>query len=261
MPCKTAESMPEMTARVELHFHLLPGVDDGPADLADSLELARAAVADGTDTVIVTPHVRSDFVTDVLSLRARVCELSGSLAAAGVPLAIACGGELGHELVPVLRQEELEAIAQGPPGARWLLLEAPWGPFGEDFHAAADELRERGFGVLLAHPERSADAELAGSAGLERELRAGSLAQINALSLTGRHGPGAEAAAFSLLDQGLVALVASDAHGPTRPPALGAARRRLLEHGLDPGAADVLTLTAPRTLLARGLAPRPALAA
>jgi len=52
----------------------------------------------------------------------------------------------------------LEAVAQGPRGARWLLLEAPWEPFGEELHAAAAELCERDFGVLIAHPERSADA-------------------------------------------------------------------------------------------------------
>src|SRR5215211_7536331 len=177
-----------MEPRAEVHFHLLPGIDDGPAELADSVELARAAVADGTDMVVATPHVRSDFVTDVLGLRERVAEVRRALAAAGVPLAVACGGELGHDMVPRLFQDELEAIAQGPRDARWLLLEAPWEPFGEDFHAAAAELRERGFGVLIAHPERSADAELDDCSGLRRELAAGSLAQVNALSLTGGHG-------------------------------------------------------------------------
>src|SRR5215210_3140463 len=83
-----------MESTAEVHFHLLPGVDDGPAELADSVELARAAVADGTDTVVATPHVRSDFVTDVLQLRERVAEVRRALAAAGVSLAVACGGEL-----------------------------------------------------------------------------------------------------------------------------------------------------------------------
>jgi protein-tyrosine phosphatase len=249
------------SARTELHFHLLAGVDDGPADPGDSIELARAAVADGTDRVIATPHVRSDFVTEVLSLRERVRELRRHLAEARVPLAVGCGAELGHDMVPRLCDDELETIAQGPSGSRWLLLEAPWEPFGGDFHAAAAELRERGFGVLIAHPERSADADLDGSAGLKRELRAGSLAQVNAMSLTGGHGAAAEAAAFSLLDEGLVALVSSDAHGPSRPPALSAARRRLLGHGLDARSAEVLTRSAPRALLARGIAPARVLAA
>jgi len=250
-----------MEPRAEVHFHLLPGIDDGPAELADSVELARAAVADGTDMVVATPHVRSDFVTDVLGLRERVAEVRRALAAAGVPLAVACGGELGHDMVPRLFQDELEAIAQGPRDARWLLLEAPWEPFGEDFHAAAAELRERGFGVLIAHPERSADAELDDCSGLRRELAAGSLAQVNALSLTGGHGQTAKAAALRLLEAGYVGLVASDAHGPSRPPALAAAERMLLERGMDRHAAERLTRTAGRALLSDGLASRQAIAA
>lgn len=241
------------SARLELHFHLLPGVDDGPADLSDSLELARAALADGTDMVVATPHVRGDIFTDVPALGALVAEVRVALAGAGVPLAVGTGGELGADMVGRLGQGELETIAQGPPGARWLLLEAPWGPYCEDFHAAAAELRARGFGVVIAHPERSADAELDGFSGLRRELAAGSLAQLNAQSLTGGHGPAAEVAALELVDAGLAALVASDAHGPTRPPSLGAAERRLLEHGTDAGAADRLTRTAAHELAAHGL--------
>ena len=105
-------------------------------------------------------------------------------------------------------------------------MEAPFHSIGEDFHAATDELRDRGFGVLIAHPERSADATLDGATGLRRELAAGSLAQVNAQSITGAHGPDARAAAFELITEGLVNVVASDAHGPTRPPLLGEAAPR-----------------------------------
>jgi protein-tyrosine phosphatase len=238
----------------DLHFHLLPGVDDGPATLADSLELAAAARAAGTATVVVTPHVRSDFVTEVGDLPDRVRALSEALAAEGIPLALRCGAELGHDVVPRLRQDELELVAQGPPGARWLLLEAPFEHLGADFHAAADELRDRGFGVVIDHPERSADASLDGAAGLRRELALGARAQLNALSLDGRHGPEAEEAAYRLIGEGLAAIVASDAHGPTRPPALGIARRALEERRADPTTVMRLTRTGPRHLLARGLA-------
>ena len=95
---------------------------------------------------------------------------------------------------------------------------------GEDFHAATGELRDRGFGVVIAHPERSADAALDGSAGLRRELAAGSLAQVNAQSITGAHGADARRAALELIAEGLVSVVASDAHGPTRPPLLSEVR-------------------------------------
>jgi protein-tyrosine phosphatase len=246
----------------DLHFHLLPGVDDGPADLLESLELARGAVAEGTDAVVATPHFRFDLGTvDAGEVVHRVCELRAHLAAFGVPLEIRCGAELGHDVVGSLSQYELQLLAQGPPDARWLLVEAPFEGFGADFRAAAAELRERGFGVLVAHPERSADATLDGCKGLRRELDAGSLAQVNAQSLTGERGEAARAAAWRLIDQGVVAAIASDAHGPTRPPALRAARRALLEAGVPHATAELLVRAGPCELLQRGIQPRAAVAA
>lgn len=238
---------------MDIHFHLLPGVDDGPETVADSIALALAALDDGTRTVVATPHVRHDFVTDALGLPDRVRDLHAALAAEGIPLAVRCGGELGHEMVERLRQEELEAIAQGPPGARWLLVETPFEGLDQEFHAATDELRERGFGVVLAHPERSADVALDGAAGLRRELAAGALAQVNALSVLGLHGPEAEIAAFDLIDEGLVAAVGSDAHGSTRPPTLSLARARLREAGVPEALARELTASGPRRLVLRGV--------
>ena len=247
---------------VDLHFHLLPGVDDGPADLPASLDLARAALAAGTGTVVATPHFRPDLgLTDAREVEARVEAMRASLAAADIPLELGCGAELGHEMVFRLDQDELELLAQGPPGARWLLVETPFHGIGEDFHAATDELRARGFGVLVAHPERSADASLDGAAGLRTEIAAGSLAQLNALSLTGGHGEDACESAWSLLADGLVALVASDAHGPSRPPALRMAHDALLDGGLTPARAHALVDSGPRALLRWGLRPGRAVAA
>jgi protein-tyrosine phosphatase len=239
---------------VDLHFHLLPGIDDGPADLPASLELARAARAAGTGEIVATPHVRPDLgTTDVREIERGVRELRASLASAGIGLEVRCGGELGHDMAFILRQDELSMLAQGPPGGRWLLVEAPFEEIHEDFHAATAELRARGFGVLVAHPERSADAALDGAAGLRREIAAGSLAQLNALSLTGGHGEDALAAAWELLADGLVSVVASDAHGPSRPPALRLAYDALLEGGLSPAAAGALVEAGPRALLTQGV--------
>jgi protein-tyrosine phosphatase len=246
---------------VDLHFHLLPGVDDGPSDMDDSVELALAAAAEGTRTVVATPHVRDDFVTAVLDLPDRTRSVRAAIGAAGVDLEVLIGGEVGHEMVERLRQDELEIVAQGPPRARWILVETPFATIGEDFHAATHELRARGFGVVLAHPERGADAALCGAAGLRRELAAGSLAQINALSLAGGHGDDAEAAALALVAEGLVTVVASDAHGPTRPPALGIARRAMIDRGVPAPVAHALTESAPRRLLMSGVKPAGALAA
>jgi protein-tyrosine phosphatase len=238
---------------LDMHFHILPGVDDGPETLADSLALAAAALRDGTRTVVATPHVRHDFVTDVLGLPDRLRELHAALAAEGIPLAVRCGGELGHDMVWRLSPQELAVIAQGPRHARWLLVETPFEPLGADFRAATDGLRDRGFGVVLAHPERSVDAALDGAAGLRRELAAGASAQINAMSILGGHGPEAEAAAFELIGGGLAAVVASDAHGSTRRPALSAAAARLIDQGVSEWVARELVAVGPRRLLSRGV--------
>jgi protein-tyrosine phosphatase len=229
--------------------------------MEESLELLGLAARDGTGTVVATPHVRTDFVTDVSDLPDRVRELSAAATAEGVAMDLRTGGELGHDMVGRLSQRELSVIAQGPPAGRWLLVEAPFHAIDEDFHAATDELRDRGFAVLIAHPERSADAALDGAAGLRRELAAGSLAQVNAQSITGHHGPDARAAAFELIAEGLASVVASDAHGPTRPPLLGEVRRLLADDGFDVGLCRSLTLGRPGGLLARGIHRRPALVA
>ena len=156
---------------VEIHFHALPGLDDGPSTIDESVALLRAAAADGTGTVVATPHVRSDFVTDVRDLDERVRKLQCAAFAAGLGTDLRRGAELGHEMVWRLTQRELETLAQGPPDARWMLVETPFKPFDDFFHAATDELRDRDFEVVMAHPERSADAALDGFRGLRRGIR------------------------------------------------------------------------------------------
>src|SRR5439155_5161042 len=108
-------------------------------------------------------------------------------------------------------------------------------------------------GVVIAHPERSGDAAVGDSVGLRRELARGALAQVNALSLTGEHGEDAERAGLALVTEGLAAAVGSDAHGPTRPPALRAARDRMTSSGIDQFRARALTLSGPHQLVNRGV--------
>jgi protein-tyrosine phosphatase len=207
----------------ELHFHLLPGIDDGPSSLEESVELAAAAAAQGTGTIVTTPHVHPEFVTDVSSLPDRVREIRAKLASRRIRVGVLCGGELDRDMVPRLTQRELRTIAQGPPGRRWLLLEAPLAGIDRTYTAAADELRERGFAVVVAHPERSLRWSDAGWETLEHELAAGSVVQINAWSVAGLYGELVRATALWLLRTAPMAVVASDAHGGERMPALGLA--------------------------------------
>jgi protein-tyrosine phosphatase len=250
-----------MTATTDIHFHLLPGVDDGPRTLEDSLELAAAAVRDGSSTIVATPHVRGDFMTDISDLPDRVREVQEAIDLAGIPLGVCRGAELGHDMVGRLHQDELDSIALGPPGARWLLVETPFQGIDQDFTAATDELRDRGFGVVLAHPERGAGILDGDCAAVKHEIAQGSALQVNASSLTGRHGEKPQAAAARLLLDRLATVVGSDAHSMSRAPALTNGLLSAVRIGLEPGAAAALVSSAPRQLLARGIAARPALAA
>src|SRR5437588_208159 len=100
---------PEMM-RVEIHFHILAGVDDGPETIEESVELARVAAREGTGTIVATPHVRPDVPTDVHELAERRRELSARLAQERIAIDLVTGAELGHMMVPRLHQEDLEAI-------------------------------------------------------------------------------------------------------------------------------------------------------
>jgi protein-tyrosine phosphatase len=243
----------------EIHFHLLPGIDDGPATLQDSVDLAAAAAADGTRAILTTPHIHPEHVTDVSSLPERVREVSQRLARERIAIDVHCGGELDVGMVARLTQAELEVIAAGPQGERWVLLEAPLSGLGQGFSAAADELRARGFGVVMAHPERSMDDREAWTAAIEHELSAGSVIQVNAWSLGGVYGDRTRAHALRVLRIAPHVALASDAHGPHRPPFL---RPGLQEIARELGAETARRVAAlSPALLASGLPQRQALAA
>lgn len=235
---------------VEIHFHLLPGVDDGPGSVEESLSLAAAAVADGTGTVLTTPHISAGWVSDPREVPERVRELAEHLARERIPLRVLPGGELAYEMVERLSDTQLESIAHGQPDRRWLLLEGPFSGLDSHFTSAADELRERGFAVVVAHPERL--AQTAGTRrALAHELSAGSAFQLTAGAFTGLFGDEARAEAGRVIHTSPRVAIASDAHGPVRMPALRQALIALSAAGeTDPSR---LAGTNPRALLERGL--------
>ena len=151
--------------------------------MAESVEYAYAAVAGGTTTIVATPHVE---LVDVAELPERVAALRAELDAEGIALDVRCGGELKHFSIPDLSDADLEVIAHGPPGARWLLYEVPFEGADDDFVAGARELRERGFGLLLAHPERSRGmVDGGGLAVIESLLAGGAVVAANTGPLLG----------------------------------------------------------------------------
>ena len=226
---------------VDLHCHLLPGVDDGPSTLEESLAYAHAAVAAGTGTIVATPHVE---LVDVHELPDRVDEVRAALADAGIDLRVEVGGELKPASIPDLDDAALDVIAHGPPGARWVLYEVPFGGVDDAFLDGAEELRRRGFGLVLAHPERSRGLVEHGLALLDPIVRAGAILEVNVAPLTAREKPSRTDAARHLVDRGLVRLIATDAHPPRRPFQLAEARGLVAE--------EAWTAT-PARLLAEGI--------
>ena len=234
---------------IDLHCHLLPKVDDGPGSLEESIDYARAAARDGTERIVATPHVE---LVDVSELPERVDELADALAGEGIELAVDCGGELKPHSVPSLSHDELELIAHGPPGRRWLLLEVPFRGLGEDLLDAAGELHRRGFATLLAHPERASGFE-ASLRLLREEVERGAAVQMNVGPLLGAESPAREEASRRLLRTGLATALATDAHPPGRPYTLLRGREYALRAGLSDTEAERLVDSGPRRLLERGL--------
>ena len=236
---------------VDLHCHLIPGLDDGAPTMDATVAHARRLAAAGVHDVACTPHIkRMDFPLIEI---ARLAELRERAKRAiddrGIDVRLHGGGELAHEEALVLGADELELIAQGPDDARWLLLECPFAGVGHDFVEAAERLWELGYGVLIAHPERT--ATIPGAEQRVRSLAArGALVQVNATSFLGRHGPRAEAGAHRLLHEGLVWCLASDGHPGTRDDTLDRGHEALLRLGAD---ASRLTCENPRALLLDGV--------
>ena len=235
---------------VDLHCHLLPGVDDGPETLDQSVEYVRAAAEAGTTTIVATSHVE---LLDVRELPDRVQEVRDALEREGIDLRIEVGGELKPQSIGELAEDELEIIAQGPPHARWLLYEVPFEGVTSDFVAGARELRDRGYGLVLAHPERSRDILDGGLEALERELLEGAVVAANIGPITGCESAARRAASVELLRRGVISLLATDAHPPWRPYLLAHGRAAVFELTGDDALAGRLTGATAAALLRDGL--------
>jgi protein-tyrosine phosphatase len=196
---------------IDLHSHILPGLDDGAADTAEAVAIARAAVADGITGMAATPHVREDYPTEASAMRARLAELRESLAEAGVPLELHSGGEVALTHLDRLDEDELRAFALA--GSRYLLLEFPYQGWPLDLRTRIFELQVAGLVPVLAHPERNPET-IAAPNRVAALVEAGALVQLTASSLDGRGGRAVAETARYLLDAGVVHLVASDAHAP-----------------------------------------------
>jgi protein-tyrosine phosphatase len=197
---------------IDLHTHILPGIDDGARTLADAIAMAEAALADGVGAVAATPHVRDDYPTSASTMQSRLGEVRAALDRAGLPLRVLSGGELALDRLDLLPDEELRRFGLGG-NQGVLLLEMPYSGWPLELLSRVLELRDRGIRAVLAHPERNPEVQATGER-LRAAVNAGALVQITGASLDGRLGRKARAAARSLLDASLVHMLASDAHMP-----------------------------------------------
>jgi protein-tyrosine phosphatase len=242
---------------VDLHLHLLPGVDDGPRDLQASLVHAERLARNGVHEATVTPHVGHPwFPLDVATIPGRTRALQAALDAAGIHLRLHPGGEIHPEAATTLGADELDVIAHGPPGARWVLLEVPFAGIDTPFLDACRHMRDHGFGLLIGHPERAEGFLRGGHALLGDEIAAGALLQVNVCSLLGRQGPEARAGAVELVREGLAAVLASDGHGGNRADTLAAGPAAARAAGASEMSSRRLTRDTPRLLLQHGIPAR-----
>lgn len=206
-------------AVLDLHTHILPGIDDGPADMAQALEMARAFGDSGTSAVVCTPHIDDDPVAVLAAMELGIPALRAALDSQGIPLQVMPGAELTIAAASTMDDEQLARASLGG-GGRWLLVELPFAGWPIVLPELMRDLEMRGFGVVLAHPERSESVQLAPDR-LRDPLGRGALVQVNAGSLCGAHGARPERTAYMLLRNGMVTVLASDAHSATvRPPGL-----------------------------------------
>jgi protein-tyrosine phosphatase len=190
---------------IDLHCHILPSIDDGAADLSDSVAMARQSAADGIEVICATPHIRHDHDVRIDELADRVEELNRELTDRNVPVRIARGGEVAETALAGLDATELEQVALD--GGRWVLLEPKPGPLSDSLEAAVDTLAGAGMGALIAHPERHlAEDLLARLAGL---IERGALVQATAAYLA---HPETAPGMATIAEHGLIHVLGSDAH-------------------------------------------------
>lgn len=214
---------------IDIHCHILPGIDDGPANEAEALELARAAVAAGTLAMVATPHVSWDYPGNSSHVIADgVARMEAALAREGIPLQLYTGAEIAMTRVGELSDEELLRLRLGGPEGTHLLVECPLSPTATGFAQVLSQLREKGHQIVLAHPERC-PAFQRDPAQFERLAAEGCLAQVTAGALVGRFGRTVQEFGDRLVREGLAQDISSDAHSATRrPPGI---RPELVEAG------------------------------
>jgi len=203
---------------IDLHCHLLPGIDDGSPDMATSLEMARIASQDGISIIACTPHIYPGMYENTASGIARATEvLKLAVQRAGIPLELTYASDT--HVVPDLVEKLQNGTSPTFNGGRYFLLEPPHHVAPPNFEDFVFRVLAAGYIPIVTHPERLSWIEQ-DYAVFERLAHKGAWMQLTAGSLTGRFGSNARYWGERMLDDGLVHILATDSHGVTRRPPL-----------------------------------------
>ena len=238
---------------IDLHSHVLPGLDDGARDVAEAVEIVRSMESDGVRVVAATPHVRDDYPTTPEQMEASLEALRAALDEAGVGVDVLPGGEIALDRLAGLDPESRARFGLGG-NPRLMLIEFPYVGWPQELALACEWLRGEGVVPVIAHPERALVVQQR-PGDLDALVRAGAIVQLTAASVDGRLGRATASCARRLLELELAHLVSSDAHAPgVRAAGLSAATQAVGAGRLG----DWLTHAVPAALLAGGeLPPRP----
>ncbi len=208
---------------IDLHCHILPGIDDGAANLGVSLGMAQASVADGVSLVVCTPHILPGLYHNAgPQIASAVQHLQDALGQEGIPLRLVAGADVHMvpDLIAGLRSGWIPSIA----GSRYVLVEPPHHTAPPQLESFFFSLLVEGFVPILTHPERLNWLQYRYEV-IRQLVRAGVWMQITSGSLTGAFGRNAQRWAYRMLDEGCVHILATDAHDThRRPPDLSRGR-------------------------------------
>ncbi len=233
---------------IDLHCHLLPGIDDGAKDLETALEMARIAWQDGIQLIACTPHIYPGlYPNDAQRIRVAVESLGQQLKAAQIPLTLTYGADIqvDPELVAALQQGTRPSLH----GSRYFLYEPPHHIAPSYFLDSLFDCLAGGYVPIITHPERLTWLDESHYVWFQEAVEQGAWIQVTAGALTGRFGRRPRYWGERLLGEGLVHLLATDAHNLSRRPPLLAEGREAAARLVGEEEARQLVCTRPQAVL------------
>lgn len=229
---------------IDVHCHILPGIDDGPESMDVSIQMAESAIADGITHIVATPHFSNEYLFDFARVREVRDELQARIGNR-VSLATGCDFHLNPENLEALRANAAPFCINQRD---FLLVEFNEYSIPPAMDQTLHEIQLMGLRPVITHPERNAILRTQ-TERLARWVRLGCFVQVTAGSLTGAFGPAAQKDAWRWLLDGIVHLVASDAHNTRGRPLKLSPARALVREQMGEEAAAALFVDNPKAAL------------